>query len=201
MTEMTQDEVRTALTPYHSRIRLVVERGYKEWKTVDAFRKTADFGSMLYDRSVANYVFDAIARNAQALFSGDKTIRVRPETQTIKFIFGGKVIARFKKADDGNMGSNVPTQAIMDYLDPQQMLPGFPAAAAKVEIVWAANDIGTEIAKITVVARRGNTMLWSYHIDDDAGDDTGVLQFPLTPAPDEFSPLVVVRPGKKQTES
>jgi len=201
MTEMTQDEVKAALTPYHSRIRSVVESAYQEWKTVDAFRKTAEFGPMLYDRSVANYIFDAIARNAQTVFAGDSSIKVRPETQTIKFMFDGKVIARFKKGDDGNMGSNIPTQAVIDYLDPQQTLPGFPAAAAKVEIVWAADDIGTAIDKITVVARRGNTMLWSYHIDDDAADDRGIFEFPTAPAPDEFSPLVVVRPRKKQTES
>jgi len=200
---MTQDEVKVALSPYHGRIKQVVIEGFDEWLRVAAFRVTSGYSSVLYSRTVANYVFDAIARNAQVVFGREKTIRVRQETQTIKFIFGGKVIVRFKKGDEDNLGKNILTQAVLDYLDPQQTLPGFPPEAAKVEIVWKANDIGTAVEEVIVVARDGNTLLWSYRIDDDADEagGSGVLPFPAGPAPDEFSPLVVVKPRKPERES
>lgn len=203
MSRMTQEEVKVALSPYHGRIKQVVIEGFDEWLRVAAFRVTSGYSSVLYSRTVANYVFDAIARNAQVVFGREKTIRVRQETQTIKFIFGGKVIVRFKKGDEDNLGKNILTQAVLDYLDPQQTLPGFPPEAAKVEIVWKANDIGTAVEEVIVVARDGNTLLWSYRIDDEADEagGSGILPFPVGPAPDEFSPLVVVKPRKPERES
>ncbi|MGO6788714.1 hypothetical protein ACCS70_18850 [Rhizobium ruizarguesonis] len=203
MTSMIMEDVKTALSPYHARITQVVAEAYDEWQRVAAFRATSGYSAILYSRTVANYVFDAIARNAQSVFGREKTVRIRQETQTIKFIFAGKVVARFKKGDDDHLGKNILTQAVMDYLDPQQTLPGFPPEAAKVEIVWAANEIGTAIEDIMIVARDGNTLLWSYRIDDSADEagGIGVLPFPVGPAPDEFSPLIVVKPRKPERES
>lgn len=203
MTTMSMEDVKTALSPYHGQIKQVVAEGYDEWQRIAAFRATSGYSPVLYSRTVANYVFDAIARNAQTVFGREKTVRVRQETQTIKFIFDNKVIVRFKKGDEDHLGKNILTQAVMDYLDPQQTLPGFPPEAAKVEIVWSANEIGTGIEDIMVVARDGNTVSWSYRIDDDAdeADGTSVLPFPVGPAPDDFSPLVVVKPRKPERES
>lgn len=196
MIKMSMEDVQSALLPYHGKIKSVIVDGYDEWQRVSAFRATSGYSPVLYSRTTANYVFDAIARNAQATFGRDKTVRIRQEAQTIKFIFSGKVIVRFKKGDDDHLGKNILTQAVLDYLDPQQTLPGFPPEAAKVEIVWSANDIGTAIEDVMVVARDGNNLLWSYRIDDDAGEigDSSVLPFPDGPGLDEFSPLVVVKP-------
>lgn len=203
MTSMSQEDIKSALSPYHSQLKQVVAAGYDEWQRVSDFRAMSGYSPVLYSRTMANYVFDAIARNAQKTFGRDKTVRIRQETQTIKFIFAGKVIVRFKKGDDDHLGKNIPTQAVLDYLDPQQTLPGFPPEAAKVEIVWAANDIGTGIEEVLVVARDGNASLWSYRIDDDASENagSGVLPFPDGSGPGGFSPLVVVKPRKSERES
>jgi hypothetical protein len=152
---------------------------------------------------MANYVFDAIARNAQTTFGRDKSVHIRQEAQTIKFIFEGKVIVRFKKGDDDHLGKNIPTQAVLDYLDPQQTLPGFPPEAAKVEIVWSANDIGTAIEDVMVVARDGNKQLWSYRIEEDAGEagESSVLPFPDPLDPNDSSPLVVIKSRAPTRES
>ena len=197
------EEVKNALEPYHNQIRQVVEDGYDEWQRVLGFRLASGYSPVLYSRTVANYVFDAIARNARSVFGNDGAVRIRQESQTIKFIFAGTVIVRFKKGDEDHLGKNILTQAIMDYLDPQQTLPGFPAEAAKVEIVWTPNEIGTAIDDVIVVARDGNTVLWSYSIGDaaDEAGDSSILPFPTGPVPDEFSPLVVVKPRKPERES
>jgi hypothetical protein len=202
MTTMTKEEVESALRPYHDRIKHVVQEAYDEWRAVNDFRLKGGYGTIMYSRTVANFVFDAIARSAAATFNGDKSVRIHHETQTVKFIFENKVIARFKKGDDDHPGQNIPTQAILDYLDPQQTLPGLPPEAAKVEIMWKANDIGTEIDEVTVASRDGKHITWSYKIDDIGEEgSTGVLDFPVGPAPDEFSPLVVVKPRKTERES
>ncbi|WP_040300651.1 hypothetical protein [Agrobacterium albertimagni] len=203
MTSMSMDEVQAVLAPYHSQIQRVVVDSYEEWQRVSSFRAMSGYSPVLYSRTMANYVFDAIARNAQSTFSCDRTVLIRQESQTIKFIFGGKVIVRFKKGDEDNLGKNILTQAVLDYLDPQQILPGFPPEAAKVEIVWSSNEIGTSIEEILVVARDRHALLWSYRIDDEAGgvDESGVLPFPTGPGPDEFSPLVVIKPRKSERES
>lgn len=203
MSSMTRDEVRAALAPYHKQLHQVVDDGFQEWVTVSGFRLANGFSPVLYSRTVANYVFDAIARNARSVFGRDRTVRIHQEAQTIKFIFSGKIIARFKKGDEDHLGKNILTQAVMDYLDPQQTLPGFPPEAAKVEIAWKANDIGTGIEDVFVIARDGNTLLWSYSViaDADEGNDPTVLPFPIGPAPDDFSPLVVVKPRKIERES
>ena len=201
MASMTMEEVKEALSPYLDRIKQVVTNGYKEWRTVEDFRLAAGFGPTLYPRTIANSVFDAIARNSRGAFGGDRNIRIHYETQTIKCIFDNTVIARFKKGDDGHLGQNIPTQAVMDYLDPQHTLPGFPPAA-KVEIMWKADDLGTAIEEVTVAARDGKHLLWSYRIEDaEEGVRAGVVELPLGPTPGEFSPLVVARPRKTERES
>jgi hypothetical protein len=64
-------------------------------------------------------VFDAIARNAIAEFGSDDSVHVKIEAQTVKFVFKGAVLARFKKGDENKLGQNVPTQAAMDFIDAQ----------------------------------------------------------------------------------
>ena len=201
MAILSEHEVRAKLSPYHDRIKQVVCGAYDEWLVVDRFRATAGFGTLQYSRTLANYVFDAIARNAQRVFSGDSSVRIHHEAQTIKLIFCSSIIVRFKKGDDDHPGQNIPTQAVLDFLDPQQTLPGFPPAA-KIEIMWQANDIGTEIAEVTVAARDGKNITWAYTIDEaEEGGSTGLFEFPVGPSPDDFSPLVVVKPSRKKGES
>ncbi|QPA27181.1 hypothetical protein IR196_04765 [Brucella anthropi] len=203
MTVMTKDEVRDALRPFHARIKQVVEDGYREWQDVTAYCTSKGYSSVLYSRTVANYVFDAIARNAKSIFKDDKRVRVKKETQTLKLIFDGKVIVRFKKGDKDHLSQNIPTQAVLDYHDPQQTIPGLPPEAAKVEVMWAADDIGTKIEAVTVIARSGNRSLWSYIIDDEASSaaDPNILPFPTDPSTDERSPLIVIKPRKTERES
>src|SRR6185369_5212771 len=97
---------------------------------------------------------------------------------------------RFKKGDDDNLGQNILTQAVLDFINPQLNLPGFPPESAKVEFVWAANDIGAAVQSILVVARDSDRVLWSYEIDDvSESGGSGVVVFPSSP-PDDDGPLV-----------
>jgi hypothetical protein len=73
----------------------------------------------------------------------------------------------------------------MAFIEADGMLAGLPPETAKVEIVWAANDLGTDLGHVLVVARGGDTLLWQYEIED-AGEAGGVV-IPF-PSPDEPPP-------------
>jgi hypothetical protein len=189
MDQFSEAEVTEALAPYHGRIMQAVVAGFKEWLVVADVRSKQGFSPILYPRTVTNYVFDAIARNARSMFGLDTTVRVFDESQTVKFCFNDKVIGRFKKGDEDNLGKNITTQAVLDFVGAQQVLPGLPPEAAKVEFLWAANDIGTYVERVMVVARDGDSLLWSYEIDV-AADDTSVVHLHAPDGPDSSSPLI-----------
>ena len=201
MDHFSEQDVRTALAPYHNRIRSVVIDGFAEWLSVKECRVAKGFGPILYPRTATNYVFDAIVRNALAVFGPDSTVRILDQVQTAKFCFDGVVIGRFKKGDDDNLGQNIPTQAVLDFVCAQQSLPGLPPAAAKVEFIWTAGLLGAEIESVLVVARDADRLLWSYEIDSRE-PASGVTPLSLPIEPDDETPLVSPKskPSEKDAE-
>lgn len=189
MDQYSEADVRSALAPYHARIRAVILAGFAEWLAVSECRAGKGFSPVLYPRTISNYVFDAVARKARTEFAADPTVQVRDEPQTVKFCFGSVVIGRFKKADEDNLGQNIITQAVLDFTDPQLCIPGLPPAAAKVEFVWTIDELGTAIESVQVVARDRDRLLWSYEIDDaiESGD---VITLLPGGEPDGDEPLV-----------
>ena len=178
MASSTKQEVQRVLAEYHSRIRLVVERAWDEWRRIAEFMSDAGIGPVLYSRTIANYVFDAIARHAVAEFGDDPSVTVKIEAQTVKFIFKGQVLARFKKGDENKLGRNIPTQSAMSFVDADGVFPGLPPETAKVEFVWLPNDIQTNLEDVLVVARHNDTRLWDYAIAPAAGGSGAVVPFP-----------------------
>lgn len=194
MKVILQAEVRAALAPYHEIIRKVVEDSWAEWRAVEAFRRERDFGAVSYRRTIANYMFDAMARRATRAFASIDGVHIRPEAQTVKFIAGGGVLFRFKKGDDANLGCNIPTSANLLFIDADAEIPGLPPETAKVEIIWQPNEIWTQLERVLVVARDGERQLWEYEIDG-AADDAKVIPFPASAADDlDEAPLVRPKP-------
>jgi hypothetical protein len=178
-----KEDVRASLEKYHPRIRKVVNRAWAEWRAMAAYRADNGFSPFLYSRTVANVVFDGIARNAIAEFASDSTVHVEIEPQTIKLFFKGSVLARFKKGDDNKLGQNIPTQAALAFEFVDGMLPGLPAETAKVEFIWLANEINTRLEHVLVVARDGDRLLWDYEIGDPAAGSGTIIPFPEPPVP------------------
>jgi hypothetical protein len=176
----TKDGARNIFGPFHGLIWRVIHEAFAEWREVQAFRASKGFGPMLYDRSIANYVFDAIARRAILIFGAEDRMTVKTEAQTFKVCVGG-LVARMKKGDEDNLGSSAPTQAALAFESAEASLPGFPPETAKVEIVWRPNDIGTAVERILVVGRDGDRLMWEYEITDPAEGEK-VVQFPTPPS-------------------
>ena len=129
-------------------------------------------------------MFDAIARNAIAEFAGDTSVHMEIETQTIKLFFKSSVLARFKKGDDNKLGQNIPTQAALAFEYVDAVFPGLPAETAKVEFIWLANEINTQLEHVLVVARDGDHLLWDYEIGGAVAAGAGtVIPFPQPPSP------------------
>ena len=126
MDQYSEASVKEALTPCNAKIKGVVIKGFAEWLAVSECRTTKGYAPILYPRTIASYVFDAIARNACSEFAGDSSVRVLDESPMVEFFFGNVVIGRFKKGDDDHLGQNTPTQAALDFVDAQQTLPSLP---------------------------------------------------------------------------
>lgn len=201
MEKFSENEVRAALEPYHSKIRGAVVAGFTEWLSLGECRAAKGFGPVLYPRTVSNYVFDAIVRNAMDTFGSDPTVRVIDQVQTAKFCFGSTAVARFKKGDDDNLGQNIQTQAVLEYVDAQQSFPGMPPAAAKIEFIWTPDILGASVESVLVVARDGDHILWSYEIEEEVAV-SDVIAFPAPNGPEVDTPLVTpkVKPSKNDAK-
>jgi hypothetical protein len=110
-----KDDVKKILEPYHGKIRNVVEEAWTEWRAVQALRVDAGLPALLYQRTISNYIFDAIARRAIPAFGAESRVSVKIEAQTFKLSFRG-VAARFKKGGDDGLGCSIPTQAALASL-------------------------------------------------------------------------------------
>ena len=100
-------------------------------------------------------VFDFIKRRALEEFDGDPNIRAIPKGQTAHFLFRDQVLVRFKKANVSGLGSNIETQAVLDFIDHEQTIPGSLPDLFRVEVCYHLDDLAT-FADFW--------MVWSLHI-------------------------------------
>lgn len=175
----TKDQARDTFGPYHGLIWRIINEAWDEWRAVQAFRADNGMSPLLYDRSVANYVFDAIARRAIPAFGAQERVNLNIESQTFKIFVGG-IVARFKKGGPDKLGSSIPTLAALAFEQADGMLPGMPREAGKVEIIWLPNDIGTQIERVLMIARDGDELIWEYEIDEPGTGAAEVIPFPVS---------------------
>ena len=187
-------EVRELLAEFEPRIRAAIERAWQEWLDYP------DKGKLIFQaRFRATFVFDAIARNAMLEFAGDKSIHVKVEKQTVKFLFNNQVFTRFKKGNSKGVGSNIETQAVLDFIDPDRTIPGLLPNILRVEFCYGIDELGLNLSEISVVARDRNRRIWAYPIDR-AMPTADVIPFPPGP-PDVTPPTIYPRRPSVSDES
>ena len=135
-------------------------------------------------------IFDFIKARALTEFDGDPHIRAIPKGQTVHFLFRDRVLVRFKKANSAGLGSNIETQAVIEFVDPQIPLFAMPPIY-HVEVCYHLDKLATRMALLAVTARQRNTKLWAYELDRPAS--AAVIPLPEPPA-DSTPPEV--RPRK-----
>ncbi|MBT9161062.1 MAG: hypothetical protein DDT26_02361 [Dehalococcoidia bacterium] len=154
-------------------------------------------GRFVYARTRANVIFDHIIRHAMIEFDGDgeATVKALSEPQSVKFLFHGTVVARFKKGNARGVGSNIETQAVLAFIDPQGSFEGFPAIH-RVEIVYQLNLLGTGYAEVSVVARDKRMRIWAYPLTGKPSAD--IVPLPIRKPPTLTPPVVMPKPSSDE---
>jgi hypothetical protein len=174
MIRSDEDIVREVLHSYEDGIFKAVHGAWNDWGELSLG------GRLLFPaRSRACLVHDFMVQRAISGWSDDSAVRVIHRDETAKFVILDRVLLRFKKADDRGLGSNIPTQASLNFVEQQQELPGIPDAH-KVEIVYVLNRLQTQIDRVVVVARDGEERLWDYVIPP--ADTAEVIPLPMAPS-------------------
>ena len=180
-----QVQVEAALDGFTVRLRAVLDRAMEDWQAMP--NKPWFF----YPRDKSNFIFSQIARHALAEFEGDSDVHVVREPQTVKFLFLDRVLARFKKGNARGVGSNIETQAVLDFIDPQGSFAGLPDVH-RVEIVYQLNILGTGFAEVAVVARNQRTRVWAYPLTGRPSAD--IIPMPTRTPPILTPPVVTAKP-------
>ncbi|WP_417481606.1 hypothetical protein [Maricaulis sp.] len=101
---------------------------------------------------------------AVAVFDADASVRLIVEHECLHMLFGDSVLVRFKKSNSGGVGSNIPTQRVMDFIEPEARIPGLLTDIAKVELCYALDEFEANVTDVSVVARNRDRRLWAYSI-------------------------------------
>jgi hypothetical protein len=109
--------------------------------------------------------------------------------QTVHFLFHDQVFLRFKKGNEKGVGSNITTQAVLDFIDPQGVIPGLVPEIMKIEIVYTPDKIGVGLEEVAVVACGLQKRIWAYPLDRPSAE---IEPIPTRP-PDVTPPAVVPR--------
>lgn len=172
------DTVRNILEDFELRMREVLEGAWEDWLALGN-------RSVFSPRSRASMVFDFIKTRALMEFADDANIRAIPKGQTVHFLFRDRVLLRFKKANGSGLGSNIETQSVLEFTDPQIPLFALPPIF-RVEVCYRLDKLATQMKSLSVTARQGKTKLWSYEL---ARSTTAtVIPFPPSSPQEDIAP-------------
>lgn len=179
------EDVRPILADFEEKIVRIVNDAWKEdWMSIPQRQRS------FWDKTTrANCMFSSIRQRALTEFSEDSKVHPIPHGRTVKFLFGDRVLTRFKKANKLGLGSNINTQSVMEFVHPQIPLLSLPPIY-HVEVCYQEDALATRIMSISVTYRHGSKKIWSYELP--LGFAASVTPFPTpTPAPDGGGPAVV----------
>ncbi len=185
------DDVRPVLRDFELRIRAILEAAWKEWLEVPDRARFSD-------RSRASIVFDFIKRRAIAEFDRDPNIRIIIKGQTVQFLFRDTVLVRFKKACRSGLGSNIETQAVLEFVDPQLKIPDLLPDIYRIEVCYHLDSLATQLEELAVTARDRDRKLWSYELQKT--ETAEIIPLPRSPEPSDLPPPDV-RPREPKPDS
>ena len=179
MANPTESEVRKIITPQREgKVDRAYSRAVADWVESPDRSKISR-----WPRTRANVIFEYLANHLTEEFESDQNARFEWGDETFRLIFDEKLLIRFKKATKNGVGSSIPTQAEIDFCNPQLDLPGMPGVQ-KVEISYKLNATGTAVDRINVAARDQDKPLWAYPLSGSG--ETGsadVITFSPTQPP------------------
>jgi len=130
-------------------------------------------------------------------------IYVTEKHETAFFTVSQRLLFRLKKGDEKGLTSNVPTQAVLAFTDPEKNLSLFTDLPDvwRVDIAYVLNYLQTKIDQIVVVARDDKRVIWSYSIYGTAAEGDAPIAPPVLPVGPRTPPpadSVLRIPGSEQ---
>lgn len=193
MGQATEQEVRKAFAPYEAAITRAVLGAWAEWLA------SGRASYWQFNRSRANFVFEEIIRRALVEFAEDPRILPLKRNESYTFLVDGVLAFRFKKSDQTGLTSNYPTQAALEFHDPEQQLPGLPEVA-RVDVTYILNELQTKISDVMAVGRVKNQIDWNYSILSNQSD-SNVVPIPQRTAAEPIEKRSLVRAKKPMAPS
>lgn len=170
-----QINVEALLTPYLERLRDIVLGSWADWMD------SGYSGVWRCKRTRAGFVWEQMTGRAHGEFSFDPRVRIHRQNESFLFVLGDELLFRFKLSDERGYTRNYPTQAAIEFHDPEQaMLPGLDSLG-RVEISYVLNAAETSVEDILVVARDGKRIAWKYSVLDRL-DNSRIVEMPDAPA-------------------
>jgi hypothetical protein len=193
MPSISKSETKALLDDHREAIREIMFGAWEDW-TQAGFA-----GSWRCKRSRANFMWEQIVARAHGVFHDDKRIKILRKNESYVFLLDETLAFRFKKSDEQGMTANVPTQAAIDFHDPECELPGLPEIS-RVDIVYVVNKLETAISDILVVGRDKGEITWTFSLLD--GADVVALPVRVSNAPeDQGAARRLVRPKLDKASS
>ena len=149
----------------------------------------------MFGRTRSNIIFDYICQHAVVAFADDPDIYIIEKAGTLQFLFRDRVLVRFKKGNSKGIGSNIQTQAVLDFVDPQLTIPGLPEVH-RVEACYKTDTLGTQLEQLAIVARNRTRRIWSYLIDGTE-PEAQIILLPTPSSLDATPPAVT--PKRRNT--
>lgn len=156
MSQATEQEVRELLGSYQSIISDILQGAWSDWLT-------AEYQHWRCNRSRAGFVWEQVIDRALRAFDGDPRIHPMKRNESFLFLLDGTLAFRFKKSDELGLTSNIPTQAMLAFHDPEQDLPGMPEVT-RVDIVYVLNKLQTAVLDVMVVGREREQVSWTFSL-------------------------------------
>lgn len=190
------EDVRPILEPFEVRLRKVLEDAWNEdWLKIEEHTR-----SVMDTTTRANVMFNFVRHRALAEFQNDDEITILPTGRSVKFLFGSRVLVRLKKASPkSGLGSNIPTQATLEYINHPQRPLFSDMDVYHVDVLYQEDSFATRIESIAATCRLGLQKLWSYELQRSASSSSGsVIPIPSPQLPDggQLQPAEV-RPRNK----
>lgn len=188
MSSHSKQDVDTQLRPYFPIFASIMTGAWADWMS-------SGHVGVWCNRSRATFVWEQMILRAQKAFALHPEIAIVPRRESYLFVAKGAVAFRLKKSDARGLTSNYPTQAAMEFHDPQSQLPGLPEVA-RVDVVYILNAIQTAVADVLVVAREKQDVLWTLSALDAGSNVVTLPVFAPIPAADPKKvKLVSVKTG------
>ena len=127
----------------------------------NAWRKIHQSGLNFKPRGRANIMWDEITQNAKNEWAASKDIKIVTGPQTTHYWIDDRVVFRFKKCDRNGYTSNIPTQNVLDFHNPEIE---FSQKIIRLEVGYVLNQDETEIQDILVIHRYNNTVNFAFSI-------------------------------------